>query len=110
MINLYHGYSVQLKGYDVWGEYFMTLIRFKQIFSALHPEAGIYLCGEKCYHLRYFIRMFNDKAKIIFVLGEHGDFDGRGIFTRSSYCPVCMYNKDKPNKCRVFFHLGRCQV
>ena len=95
-IRLGRGYSVQLGGYDVWGGYFMTLIKFKQKFSAYHPEIIKYFCGDKCHKMHYFICMINDKAKIIFVLGDHGDFDQMGIVVRVRYYFVRMYNKDKP--------------
>ena len=69
MIHLGYGYAVQLRGYDAWTKDIMTLIRFKQIHSAFHPEVGTTFCGDKFNQLCYFICMFNDKAKIIFVLG-----------------------------------------
>ena len=75
MIHLGHGYVVQLRGYYAWVKDIITLIRFKYIPSHFHPEAGYYFCGEKCHQLRYFIQIFNEKAKYIFVLGKHGDFD-----------------------------------
>ena len=103
MIHLCHRYSVQLRGYDAWKKYIMTLIRFKEIYSAFHPEAGTSFCGEICHQMRYFIRMFNGKAKIIFVLGEHGVFGKVGIVMRIRYCPVHMYNKDKLDKLIVYF-------
>ena len=40
LIQLGHGYSVQLRGCGAWGKYVMTLIRFKHKRSAFHPEAG----------------------------------------------------------------------
>ena len=79
IIHLYHGYYVQLRGYDDWTKYVMNIIRFKQIRSYFHPEAGTYLCGEKYHRLCYFICISNYKSKIIFVLGEHGGFDEGGI-------------------------------
>ena len=59
MIHLGHGYSVQLRGYYDWKTYVMTLIRFKHIFSAFHPESGTYFYRDICHQLRYFIRMLN---------------------------------------------------
>ena len=53
--------------------------------------------------MRYFIHMFNDKSKIIFVLGEHGAFDGGGIATRSRYCPVRMYKNINPTNIEWIF-------
>ena len=96
MIKLGHIYSFQLRGYDTWEKYIMTLIRFKRIQSAFHPEAGTYFCRDKCHQLCYFIRMFNDKANIIFFIGYNCAFDEGGGSVRIGYCPVRMYNKDKP--------------
>ena len=45
IIHLGHGYYIQLRGYDSWSKYFMTLIILKQIRSAFHPEAGTSFCG-----------------------------------------------------------------
>ena len=66
IIHLYREYYVQLRGCDYWGGYFITVIIFKQICSSFQPESGTYFCEEKHYQLRYFVRMFNDKAKTIF--------------------------------------------
>ena len=98
IIHLGRRYSIQIRGYDAWSHYVMTLIIFKQINGAFHPENGTSFCGDKYHQLRYFIRMFNDKAKIMFVLGEHDAFDEGGITMRSRYCTVWMYNKDKNDK------------
>ena len=68
LIHLGRDYYVQPRGYDAWAKNITTLIRFKHICSVLQPEAGTYFCGEKFHQLRYFIHMFNDKAKIIFFL------------------------------------------
>ena len=103
MINLGHGFYVQLGGCDDWGVYIITLIRFKQIRSPFHLEAGTYFCGDKFHQLCYFIRMFNDKLKNIFVLEDHCAFDEGGITMMIRYCPVRMYNKNKPEKYRVNF-------
>ena len=88
----------------------MNIIIFKHIHSAFHPEAGTYFCGDKFHQLRYFIRMLNDRPKIVFVLGEHGDFYEGGIATRSRYCPVRTQKNIKPKNIEWIFHLGRCQV
>ena len=103
MIHLGYEYYFQLRGYDAWAEYIMNLIRFREITSAFYPESGTSFCREKCYWLRYFICMFNDKPKGIFVIGDHGDFDEGVTATRIRYCPVQMYNKDKLQKYRVDF-------
>ena len=84
----------------------MSLIRFKQIRSAFHPEAGRGEgTGDKCHQLRYFIRAFNKRAQHTFHLGPDISFDEGGIPMRSRYCPVRMYNKDKPDKFRVDFFI-----
>ena len=70
MIHLGHGYSVKIRGCDAWGKDIITLIRFKQICNTFHPESRRYFFGDICHQLRYFIHVFNDKAKIIFVLGS----------------------------------------
>ena len=103
MIHLGHGYDVQLRGYYAWKKYVTTLIRFKHINSAFHSEAGIYLCGAKFHQMRYYIYMFNDKAKIIFVIGKSVAFYMGVITIRNQKFPVHMYNKDNTNKYIVDF-------
>ena len=49
------GYSVQLKGYSPWAKDIMSLVRFKQIRSAFHPQAEKSICGDNCHQLRFFI-------------------------------------------------------
>ena len=61
MIHLCHGYSVKISGYDARKKDIMTLIRFKYIRSAFHPENGNSVCGDKYHHLSYFFCMFNEK-------------------------------------------------
>ena len=51
MINLGCGHYVQLRGYDAWEKYIMTLIRLKHICIALYLESGTSFCGEKLHHL-----------------------------------------------------------
>ena len=99
------GYSVELRGYSAWAKDIMTLVRFKQIRSALHPESGESQCHDKCHQLRYFIRMFNYMARDVFHLGPDVSFDEGGVAMRSRYCPVRQYNKDKPEKFRVDFFI-----
>ena len=70
MIHLGHVYSVQLRVYDAWGKYVMTLTILKHIQSEFHPEAGTSLCGYKCHQLHYFIRMFYDKQEEYLFLGS----------------------------------------
>ena len=72
------GYSIQLRGYDPWAKDIMSLVRFKQIRSAFHPEAESSICNDKCHQLRYFIRLFNSKAKEVFSLGANVSFDEGG--------------------------------
>ena len=45
MIHLGYVYYAQLRGYDVWIKYIMTIIRLKQIRSEFHPESGTSFCG-----------------------------------------------------------------
>ena len=52
MIHLGRGYSVQLRGYDTWGIYVMTLIIFKQICIAFYPESRTSFCEYKCRQMR----------------------------------------------------------
>ena len=101
VITMRTGYSVQLRGFDPWTKDIMSLIRFKQIRGAFHPEAGQTQCGYKCHQLHYFIRRFNECAKKTFNLGPNASFDEGGIAMRSRYYSVRQYNKDKPNKYRV---------
>ena len=101
VITIGDGYSIQLRGYDAWAKDIMSLVRFKQIRSAFHPESDKSLCNDKCHQLRYFIRLFNMKAKEVFALGANISFDEGGIAMRSRLCPIRMYNKDKPEKFRV---------
>ena len=105
-IHLGVGYNVRLTGFEPWARNVMPLVRFKQIRSAFHPEAGkSELTGDKCHQLRYFIRAFNERARHVFHLGPKASFDEGGIPMRSRYCPVRMYNKDKPDKFRVDFFI-----
>ena len=106
VISLGGGYAVGLRGFEPWAKDIMSLVRFKQIRSAFHPEAtATSESGDKCHQLRYFIRRFNQKAKEIFILGRMVSFDEGGIAMRSRFCPVQMYNKDKPAKFRVDFFI-----
>ena len=104
-VHIGDGYSIELRGFDPWAKEIMSLVRFKQIRSAFHPEAETSMCNDKCHQLRYFIRMFNSKAKNVFSLGPNVSFDEGGIAMRSRYCPVRQYNKDKPDKFRVDFFI-----
>ena len=46
-------YNVKLRGYDPWAREVMSLVRFKQIRSAFHPEAvkDNMRGGDKCHQL-----------------------------------------------------------
>ena len=96
-------YSVQLSGYVGWAATVMSLGRFRQIRSAFHPEAGISSVGDKCHQLRFLIRSINSAAARTFDLGPRAAFDEGGIATRSRFCCVRQYNKDKPAKFRIDF-------
>ena len=98
VIEMGSAYYCKLRGYLPWAKSIMSLVRFKQIRSTFHPETGTRMCGDKCHQLRYIIRMFNDVAKRTFNLGPDAAFDEGGVVMRSYYCPVCQYNKDKPDK------------
>ena len=69
------GYCCKLCGYQAWDKEVMTLIHFKQIRSAFHPDAGENMCRDKCHQLCYFIRIFNHVVKKNFYLGPDAAFD-----------------------------------
>ena len=83
----------------------MTLVRFKQIRSALHPQFGKSKCHEKCHQLRYFIRIFNCMARDVFHLSPNVSFYEGGMAMRSRCCPTRQHDKDKPEKHRVDFFI-----
>ena len=97
--------SVELRGHNAWAKYTMTLVRFKQIRSALHPECWKSQCHDKFNQLRYFIRMFNCIARDVFNLGPNVSFDEGDMAVRSRCCPERKCNKDKPDECRVDFFI-----
>ena len=82
MTRLSHGYSAQIGGYDAWKIYIMTLVRFKQIISAFHPQSRASFYGDKFHKMDYFICVLNDKEKMIFVLEYHSASDEGGIAAR----------------------------
>ena len=89
LVHMGGNYNVRLRGFDTWAKQIMALIRFKQIRSAFHPEAGLSdLTGYKCHQLRYYIRAFNESAKKTFNLGPNASFDEGGIPMRSQYCSM----------------------
>ena len=91
-------YSVQLTGYSGWAEAAMPLKRFCQIRSAFHPEFGVSSVGNKCHQLRYLIRNINHAAARTYNVGKNVTFDEGVIATRTRFCCVRQYNKDKPDK------------
>ncbi|CAB9531382.1 unknown protein [Seminavis robusta] len=95
-----------------WAYQYMTLLRFKQIRSAFHPEDKEMGGGssDKCYQLRRAINSTNSASKSIFEAGSHCAFDEGGVACRSRFCPVRQYNKDKPNKFRVDFFILACST
>ena len=79
-VHLGVGYNVRLIGFEPWARNIMPLLRFKQIRSAFHPEAGrSELTGDKCHQLRYFIRGFNELTSHVFHLGPKASFD-EGVY------------------------------
>ena len=96
------------KGFAV--EY-MSLERFKQIRMAYHPEDKVMgRGGDKCYQLRYAMAQCNNAALACFIIGAHMTFDEGGIGCRSRFCPVRMYNSQKPDKFRVDLFILACAV
>ena len=83
VLTLGDSYAIELRGYENWAKDVMTLIRFKQIRSAFHPEADKSLSNDKCHQLRYFIRTFNEMAKKTFNLGPNISLDEGGVAMRS---------------------------
>ena len=103
-------YNVQLRGFDPWVKEVMNLV-FSSRFDLPSIQAGTSeLTGDKCHQLRYFIWVFNERARNIFHLGPNVSFDEGGVHMQSRYCPVQMYNKDKPDKfCVDFFIMADSQ-
>ena len=97
-VNLGRSYSVKLEDYPPWALKVFSLIRFKQIRSAFHPEVGASSIGDKCHQLRYAIETLNATSKAVFIPGLNLSFDEGGGPSRSWLNPVRQYNKDKPNK------------
>ena len=88
---------------------YMTLARFRQIRMAYHPEEkskgdG----GDKCYQIRNAIKTCNAAAIFCFLIGKNMTFDEGGIACRSRFCPVRMYNSQKPDKFRVDLFILAC--
>jgi Transposase IS4 len=94
---------------DGFARHYMSLVRYKQIRSAFHPEdrtSGD--SGDKCYQLRHAINTINQAAKNAKFIGENVTFDEGGIGSRHRLNPVRQYNKDKPQKFRVDFFIMAC--
>jgi hypothetical protein len=84
---------------------FMRLEKFQQIRGAFHPEEKVtgLVGGDKCYQIRHIINMLNAASKKSFQLPHDLSFDEGGVGCGSKYCPVRQYNKNKPQKFRVYF-------
>ncbi|CAB9517269.1 unknown protein [Seminavis robusta] len=101
---------MRIKNTKGWAQEYMTLIRFKQIRSAFHPECKSMAGegGDKCYQLRRCINTVNLASKSTFHAGCWCSFDEGGVACRSRFCPCRQYNKDKPDKFRVDFFILAC--
>ncbi len=85
----------------------MTLRQFKLIQAAYHPELGQSSVNDKCHQLRYAINVFNQAAKKAFTLGKDLSFDEGEFPSWSHFCPVKIYNGNKPDKvCVELFFLS----
>ncbi|CAB9525639.1 unknown protein [Seminavis robusta] len=102
----------QIKNTKGWAYQYMSLIRFKQIRSAFHPECKSMAGegGDKCYQLRRCINTVNRASKSTFDAGCWCSFDEGGVACRSRFCPCRQYNKDKPDKFRVDFFILACST
>lgn len=104
-----NGKPKEIQGTAGWAHHYMTLIRFKQIRGAFHPEEK---CagdgGDKCYMLRHLINTCNSVSKFTFWTPKDLSFDEGGVGCRSRYCPVRQYNQSKPQKFRVDFFVLSC--
>ncbi|CAB9517121.1 unknown protein [Seminavis robusta] len=101
---------MRIKNTKGWAQDYMSLIRFKQIRSAFHPECKSMAGegGDKCYQLRRCINAVNLSSKSTFDAGCWCSFDEGGVACRSRFCPCRQYNKDKPDKFRVDFFILAC--
>ena len=97
--------SVEMLGRNSWAKDEMTLVRFKQIRSALHPACGKSQCHGKCHQLRYFIRMFNCMARDVFNLGPNVSFDEGVVAMKSTCCPARQHDEDELDKHIVDFFI-----
>ena len=78
----------------------MLIQHFQQICSEFHPEEKFVISGgDKCYQIRYIINSFSSASKQTWYVPRDVTFDERrGVGCRSQFCPICQYNKDKPQK------------
>ena len=53
VITVGNNYVAQLRGYDPWAKDVMSLIRFKQVRSAFHPQVGKSNYRDKCLTIFY---------------------------------------------------------
>ena len=56
--------------------------------------------------LIFMILCINRAATRTFDLDQNTDFDEGGIVTRSHFCCVCQYNKDKPEYFRIYLFVS----
>ena len=98
-----HNVNIEVTGRVGWAAHYMSINRYKYIRSAFHPEIGTSVVKDKCHQLRAAIKQLNRAAKTSFKPGPRMSFDEGGVPMRSRFCPVRMYNKDKPDKYRVDF-------
>ena len=82
----------------------MTLNRFRQIRGAFHPENKVAAAGggDKCYQFRTLLNQLNETSRKTFFVPKDMAFDEGGVGCRSRMCPVRQFNKDKPQKFRVW--------
>ena len=97
MIQLCHGYSVKLRGYDVWENIslFSSDSNRCTVPSTLRPEL---LSVETNFTICIILSACSMINKNICIIGEHGYCHQGVIATRRWYYPVRMYNKDKNDK------------
>ena len=90
---------------------YMTLGRFRQIRMAYHPEDKLKGDGgDKCYQIRNALKTANYAAIHCFIIGKNLTFDEGGIACRSRFCPVRMYNSQKPDRFRVDLFILACAM
>ena len=83
----------------------MSHQRFRQIRAAFRPSNAKTDIDDKCHQLRYILNKFNQSSRATFIPGYALSFDEGGHASRSRYCPVRQYNKNKPDKYRVDFFI-----